>query len=90
MARVRGPQSLYREGRARSVLSKEGLPRFRKRLLPQGVNDLVNTSDSLVYEYGQFLSGWRHGAGDRALRSAEETLLALVEVCRELRRRSGQ
>lgn len=71
----------------RKRLAKEQYPLARKRAGMLPTHELYNASESTLYLVGAALSGWRRGGGDAALDEAERNLLALVEVCRELRAR---
>lgn len=71
----------------RKRLAKEQYPLARKRAGMLSAGELYNAAEATVYLVGSALSGWRRGGGEAALDEAERNLLALLEVCRELRAR---
>lgn len=68
---------------------ENGLPSIRKRLTRMSVVDLYNQTEASLYHIGHHLSSSQRGGGADSLKSAEDNILGLLEVCRELGHRLG-
>lgn len=71
-------------------LAQESYPLARKRAAMLSAGELYNASEGTLYSIGASLSAWRRGGGEQALDEVENNILALLEVCRELRAREAR
>lgn len=74
----------------RKRLAQEQYPQARKRAAMLSGQDLYDASEATLFAIGQSLSSWRRGGGEEALDDADRNILALLEVCRELRAREAR
>lgn len=80
---------MLRTWKQNKQLAKEQYPLARKRAAVLPTVELYNASEATLFAIGQALSAWRRGGGSQALDEADRNILALLEVCRELRAREG-
>jgi hypothetical protein len=73
----------------RRRLSKEGLPKARRRSKLISESDLFSLAEVVSYEIGQDISQWRRSGSQGSFEDIERNILTLLEVCRELRGRQG-